>query len=749
MKLTGYFKKCAALSMVTISFVCSGGQEIDVSGNWEGEIQTLGSNSVTKSVALQLEQTKDGKVQGYVFYDTDSCVFAVEGQVQIPGRNAPPRVDLLEKSALTGYLDGCQFKKVTHGLGLSLTGGKLKVKGTLLSQMINAEESVLTRKSDFSERSKLIAKLVEKEKQAPKQWRAVLNTAVVKFLFPSGYASPNHFYVLADQIGPKGLGECTNSLYYQDGVDNNLTYLLQNPECDILPAGQFDVNTENNLKIVWHPKAANASAKVLVDQEISQMYHEPLTGLMWQLQDVYNNHHDSQTLSQIASIFLDQRKSVLKQVDDLIAKELSISQYGAKFMGAWQGYIRFSQPDRPEQQLEQAALALWLSGSDEQSEILGYLTISETCFFTMRLRDNKGSAALSTRKSRLRNTCNKEQVSLVLPRFYLASMNAERNLLKLEPGTDRNRVKPSYGIFQRKTPTPYLMSLLTFEQGQRFALPQEEMTTLMIAAQVPDEQLEKQHAQSMQDSAELLAKKAERLRIQEIEMKKREKVRLEKEQKYRTAAHQTKLRKSVDSHHAREARLPVVTGPFDGLPGSAFLNAVYRGDETLVQRFNRVYANKKADGLKAFFGRYGNDMTNAVADLHKKVKIEDSVAAKYLFEYEKRFGRCLSESPATFYVTGYQPDMVVTNLLGVEIARHYGGVTKTKYQVNPEFTGVFQKIGKMQPQGVAARLTSFLAGQKEKDLRELSLTGVDQIFNKFSCDSPEIKVFETNLIKLF
>lgn len=749
MECAGYLRRCGALSLLMMSYVCFGAQDVDVSGNWQGEIQTLGAKSLQKPVALLLEQTADGKVKGYAFYDADSCIFAVEGQVSAPGRNAPSRADLLEKSALTGALDGCQHQRVAYALGLSLAGDKLKVEGNHLGQMINAEKSLLTRQGDFSDRSELVARLVEKEKRAPKQLQVVLNTSVVRFLFPAGYASPQHFYVLADQIGPRGVGECTNSLYYQDGVGSNISYLSENPQCDILPAGHFDISAEGNLKITWQPQGANASARVLLDQDVSQMHHKPLTGFMWQLQDVYNRYRDSHTLAQIASTFLDLRQSALAQVDEVVAKELAVSQYSPTFMGAWQGYIRFSQRNRPEQQLEQAALALWLSGSDERSEILGYLTLSERCFFTIRLKNNNGAAVLSNRNERLQNICNKDQVNFVFPRSFFVSMNAEHNLLKLDSGTQNRRVKPSHGVFQRKKPTPYLMSLLESEQGQRFALPNETMKTLMIAEQVPGDTLEKQHDQKMQDSAELLAQKAEQIRIQEAEAKQREWARLKKEREYRAAARQAKLGRTADSREVGDDQLPEVTGPFDGLPGAAFLNAVYQGDRTLVQRINRAYTNKQAAGLKTFFGSYANKMTDATADMYKLVRIEDSVAAKYLFEYEKRYGRCLSESPATFYVTGYQPDMVVTNLLGVEIARHYGGVTQTKYQVNPEFTGVFQKVGKMQPQGVAASITGLLASQGGEDLRKLSLNGVAQIFSQFSCDSPEIRTFERNLIALF
>lgn len=749
MEFAGYLRRYGALSLLMMSYVCFGAQEVDVSGNWQGEIQTFGAKSLQKSVAILLEQTADGKVKGYAFYDADGCIFAVEGQVSAPGRNAPSRADLLEKSALTGALDGCQHQRVAYALGLSLVGDKLKVEGNHLGQMINAEKSLLTRQGDFSDRSELVARLVEKEKRAPKQWQVVLNTSVVRFLFPAGYASPQHFYVLADQIGPKGAGECTNALYYQDGAGSNISYLSENPQCDILPAGHFDISAEGNLKITWQPQGANASARVLLDQAISQMHHKPLTGFMWQLQDVYNSYRDSHTIPEIASIFLDLRQSALAQVDEVVAKELGVSQYSPKFMGAWQGHIRFSQRNRPEQQIEQAALALWLSGSDERSEILGYLTLSETCFFTIRLNDINGAAVLSNRNERLQNICGKDQVNFVFPRSFLVSMNAEHNLLKLEPGTQSRRVKPSHGVFERKKPTPYLMSLLESEQGQRFALPNETMKTLMIAEHVPDDTLEKQHDQRMQDSAELLAQKAEQIRIQKAEAKQREWARLKQEREHRAAARQAKLGRTADSRPTGNYQLPEVTGPFDALPGAVFLNAVYQGDRTLVQRINRAYTNKQAAGLKTFFGSYANKMTDATADMYKLVRIEDSVAAKYLFEYEKRYGRCLSESPATFYVTGYQPDMVVTNLLGAEIARHYGGKTQTKYQVNPEFTGVFQKVGKMQPQGVAASITGLLASQGGEDLRKLSLNGVAKIFSQFSCDSPEIKTFERNLIALF
>lgn len=753
MEVVRYFGWYGALSLLMLSSVCFGAQEVDVSGNWEGEIQTFGSNSLQKSVALSLEQTADGKVKGYAFYDADGCIFSVEGQLSAQGRNKPLRADLLEKSALTTASDGCQHQRIGYALGLSLAGEKLKVEGSHLGQMINSEKSFLSRQSAkrFKDRLSSLERLIEKEKRAPKQWQGVLNASIVRFLFPAGFAQPDHFYVLADQIGPRGLGKCTNSLYYQDGAKSNITYVSGNSDCDILPVGHFDLSAENNLKITWQPLDTNAVARVLVDQDLALIHQKPLTGHMWQLQDVYKKHADSRSLSQIASMFQKTRQTAYQQVDDIVEQELAVAQYSTKFIGAWQGYIRFSQRNKPDQQLEQAALALWLSGSDDRSKILGYLTISEACFFTIQLDDRNGSAVLTSRNERLKNRCGKNQIDFIFPRSFLLSMDSEHSLLKLESGNQKRREKPAHGVFQRQKPTPYLMSLLESNQGQRFDLPDDMAKALMIAEQVPDDSLEKQHDQKLQESAELLAQKAEQIRIQQAEARKRELARLKKERDYRMAAEQAKGDRS--SNIRRQAGdpmpLPDVKGPFDGLPGATFLNAVYQGDKQLVQRINRSYNSAQSAGIKAFFGSYGNQMTDAMADLHRFVRIQDSVAAKYLFEYEKRYRRCLSEPPAIFYVIGYQPDMVFTNLLGAEIARYYGGTTQTEYRINHEFTGVFQKIGKLKPEGLFASGTSWLANQGREDLRKSSVLGVSKIFKQFSCDSPEIKTFEKNLIALF
>ena len=748
-----YLGKFGALSLLMLSYVCFGAQPPDISGNWEGEIQTLGSNSWRKSIALSLEQTADGKVKGYAFYAADGCIFSVEGQLTAQGRHKTLRADLLEKSALTIALDGCQHQRIGHALGLSVAGEKLKVEGIHLGQMINSEKSFLSKQSakSFKDRLSLLTTLIEKEKRSPKQWQGVLNASIVTFLFPAGFASPDYFYVLADQLGPRGLGECTNSLYYQDGAESNITYASDNPGCDILPAGHFDLSAEDNLKITWQPQDAKGIARVLVDQDLASIHQKPLTGHMWQLQDVYNKHADSRSLSQIASLFQEVRQAEYRKIDDVVDQTLAVTQHSTKFIGAWQGYIRFSQRNKPEQQLEQSALALWLSGSDDRSKILGYLTISEVCFFTIQLDDKNGLAVLSNRNERLKNRCSKNQVDFVFPRSFLLSMDAEHRLLKLESENQKKRDQSVYGVFQREKPTPYLMSLLESDQGQRFELPDDMTKDQMIAERVPDDNLEQQYDQKFQKSAELLAQKAEQIRMQQAEARERERARLQKEREHRAIAGQTKVDRSgnVGRQVDDPMPLPTVNGPFDGMPGANFLNAVYHGDKGLVQRINHTYNRSKSAGIKAFFGSYGNQMTDAMADLHKMVRIEDSVAAKYLFEYEKRYGRCLSESPATFYVTGYQPDMVVTNLLGAEIARYYGGTTKTKYQVNQEFLGVFQKVGEMQPEAAFAGITGFLAGQGREDLRKSSLLGVAQIFRQFPCDSPEIKTFEKNLIALF
>ncbi|GGD75267.1 hypothetical protein [Lacimicrobium alkaliphilum] len=749
--LVGY----GALCLLMVSFVCSGAQKVDVSGNWEGEIQTYGAKSLQKSIALSLEQAADGKVKGQVFYEDDGCIFAVEGQISAPGNNTPARVDLLEKGALTGVSDGCQHQRITYALGLTPTGNKLKVEGSHLSQLINPEKSFLTRQPEnrFSERLKLIETVTSEDKRKPKQWSGAMNTTLLRFLFPAGYASPNHVYVYADQLTVRGYGKCKSSLYSQDGAGSDLKYISDDPECDILPAGHFDISAEDNLKITWRPKAIDAREVVLADQDISLVHQQVLTGEMWHLQDVYNKHGDSHTLSQIASKLLVARQNAYQRFNDIFAMQFPASKYSPEFIGSWEGFIRFSDGKKPDENIEQAALALWSAKSNDRSYILGYLTISEACFYSVYMQDKNGVAMLHGFEQ-LKRRCSSDLFNFEFPKQPIMSMDTSNTLLRIGPEVrpeGRKGIKQFQAVFHRAKPTPYLMSLLESDQGQSFALPDEVTKALMIAGKVPDENLEKQHDQRMRESAELLAKKAEQIRIQEAEAKQREWARLKKESEYRTAARQSKSgeRAYASKPVGDPMPLPKVRGPFDGIPGATFLNAVYQGDRSVVQRINRSYTGKQAAGLKAFFGSYGNKMTDAMADLYKQVRIEDSVAAKYLFEYEKHYRRCLSESPAVFYVTGYQPDMVVTNLLGAEIARHYGGTTKTKYQVNSEFSDVFRQVGKMQPEGVAANITGFLASQSGEDLRKLSLNGVAQMFSKFSCDSPEVKTFEKNLIALF
>ncbi len=193
--------------------------------------------------------------------------------------------------------------------------------------------------------------------------------------------------------------------------------------------------------------------------------------------------------------------------------------------------------------------------------------------------------------------------------------------------------------------------------------------------------------------------------------------------------------------------LPRVRGPFDELSGGDFLNALYHGDLAAVARFNKYYQVRKVRQLR---GLTGEDPFGALLETGiGEIRLEENVMAVYLFRYESNFGDCLGDDAAEFEVTETRPDTVYENGLGVEVARFYGGTTKTHYRVKPEFEAAFRRVGRMKPEGGMSELSDLLLNGGGSDLRRDLLKGARQIFGRFECDSAEILRFESGLLSVF
>jgi hypothetical protein len=189
--------------------------------------------------------------------------------------------------------------------------------------------------------------------------------------------------------------------------------------------------------------------------------------------------------------------------------------------------------------------------------------------------------------------------------------------------------------------------------------------------------------------------------------------------------------------------LPSVSGPFDGLSGGDFLNALYDQDFGALARFDDYYRQLKLRQRRALMG---NTWADGILDAaYESFELATSVLGVYLFRYQSEYARCLRDDAVTFEVVTEHPDTVYRNQIGVEVARYYGGTTVEEYTVNAEFESAFRRIGTTLPEGAMSTLADYLLNGGGTDLRRELLGGTRQMMAQFPCDSAVIERMEEGL----
>lgn len=272
-------------------------------------------------------------------------------------------------------------------------------------------------------------------------------------------------------------------------------------------------------------------------------------------------------------------------------------------------------------------------------------------------------------------------------------------------------------------------------------------------------ELKQAHAGAMSENAGTLAQiDAEKKAFKEKQRKKeeqriaalREKRRAEAERKRRRKAEWDRRQRDGGSGgvHAPEIPLPVVSGPFDGLPGGSFINAVYIGDFDAVATFNESYGNRKIRQYKRSMGNKPHFMDGVIIAAYQTIQLQKIMAAVYLFNYDSKYEACLRDDAVTFEVVEHVPDTVYRNLLGWEVMRSYGYTSREKFRVNKEFTAAFRLIGRTKPDSAMGTIADYFLNQGGTDIKREMVKGTRAMMQKFSCDSQEIRQFEQNLLQL-
>lgn len=719
--------------------------EIDGVKKW---VYSNDSKDTHYPIAIELTRNESGQINGYIYNEKENCLFEINQQAI----NNNKHTNRYLKLAPNFTRSTCDNKTTLLNIKLTQLGSnKISVFAKYNHKSINRNKSILVKQKPKQLNDKFAAALKELEiKLTPvfddtplfQQTELTYNGTSIElyFLFPHGFSRPNDAFIKVNDE----TNSCFDTLYSQQTIHAKTILTRHDKSCNLFEQGYFDVEPSPSLKITWRPDRSSTKQTAATETQLLIKRNLPLKGYIEKLNNFYLSQNGQLSLALAAKRFLHTHHSRKAFLDEVFSQNLSFEQPNYKFIGSWQGVIAI------DDGFDEAELALWTGKLGDYNYMLGYLTIANSCFYNVHLKNANGQTSLQS-IAYLKGHCTPEQAGMSSRLRTLVAMDAESQLIKFE-FKQGSRIKQLIrAAFKRARPSPYMVSLFNTQREKTYTPPDKETLLLMDSLQVPGKSIEDKQEQALQQSAELLAQRKQAGKKMQQE---RNAIALQKWQKKKQQEIEQGIRKPERSNSQPYSSsdyhpMPEVSGPFDGLEGATFLNAVYKGDASLVKRINHSYGASQIKGLKAVAGTFANSMTDSIINLYGQVKIQDSVAAKYLFEYERHFAKCLSNTPVTFYVTGYQPDTVFTNLLGVEIARYYGGTTVNKYKVNPEFTDVFNKVGKLKPNGVMGNITSWLANQKGQDLRKAALKGLEQMRNKFACNSKEIKTFERNLISLF
>ncbi len=183
---------------------------------------------------------------------------------------------------------------------------------------------------------------------------------------------------------------------------------------------------------------------------------------------------------------------------------------------------------------------------------------------------------------------------------------------------------------------------------------------------------------------------------------------------------------------------------FCELPGGDYLNAIYEGDYEKQDRMAWDYLMevRNRDTNDAMMGVFMQNVGLGSENL----TVLQELLASYMQKYAYHDKSCLKPGAFTRRVTWKKPD-VVTTLNGWEFARMEGASFDATYSLNKEFQQACNQLC-----GDAGSMTAAVNGLNMTGTRYSLMDvfeGLDLLFEKYSCSSPEVKIFEQNMLAQF
>lgn len=192
---------------------------------------------------------------------------------------------------------------------------------------------------------------------------------------------------------------------------------------------------------------------------------------------------------------------------------------------------------------------------------------------------------------------------------------------------------------------------------------------------------------------------------------------------------------------ARHLGTPCKGSHFCELAGGVYLNAIYLGDVSTVQRIDQQYAAEIDSFIDKSTASLGMQADNPFANLFKSgiansAFVED-VTNKYMYAYSMWGPQCLKPGAQEKVFRHTTPVVVETDPWGVTTTSG-GDVYEASYTTNPEFFALRDRLGSHA--GAQSSTSPFI--QKTK---KLVYTGMTAMKKGYKCHSPEVQQFEHNL----
>lgn len=423
-----------------------------------------------------------------------------------------------------------------------------------------------------------------------------------------------------------------------------------------------------------------------------------------------------------------------------------------------------------------AEMMLWSSKPYRRRQVVGIIRFDnkkDMGTLGIIINNFKGNSIMNISSNSVRNnnrsnsqntatgfiSLNEKDSMTIFFEGFTRNMSKERNFFGNTMLPDKQYGCSTIAMFKRGKASEMIKnSLNDITAGPPLKQPSEKQKQILLTDISRLKELQAEHATTapMQNAQVDKQIQAERDAIKQKRIKQQEKWRAEAREKERAKAERIARNQRNNSRYNPYNRnpqvetisIPEIHGPFDGLHGGSFLNALYRADWASIKQFNKAYGNRKIQQFRRSLGNKPHPFGGIIEACYDSINLTDTVLAIYLFNYQNKYGSCLNnKNSVTFTVVEEVPDTVVRNLIGVEIARFYGYRSEEQFKIKKEFSPAFRRIGRTKPEGGMSTIADFFLNQGGTDLRRQLITGTKQMMKGFNCSSSEIKQIEQNLLR--